>query len=432
MRIARIYFIIPALILGVQQAVMAQDTSSDSIASVFKQDVFLSEVNPLHPFGIFTISTPFYVGAFTKKENKFSVNYSMGNIWHPQSTIYYPQGLTTEQRQEVNALFITKRPQYFEDNNIPTETKTLSTDGVLQNVNLSFLWQPEKIKGTFIFKLNTYVLSGGGFPLQYPASDRFIEWVHDNTGNEDNFSRRQFPFNEAHIAFTDENGKTIRINKGNTFLGTLDNHYYYPVWMHNGTSSFVTLQAGAHLALPLNKYYQKASGGVSGTFFYRKQFTQRFSFDAGLNGLVSANSLITFKESANIIDRHARLTTKVYLGVNFYKPAKDRTFYTGLLTNYQAPLLKGYIFSSSQDRYQDLGVSYLQPGDVWEGQEVTKSFKLSKLTAASMYFFSVKTYFVFGWKGSSGDFSFNIGEDLLTVNNAPDIQYGFSYVRMLD
>lgn len=408
-----------------------QTRATDSVPGVFREDVFFNDVNPLHPFGIFTLSTPFYVGTFNNRGGKFSVNYTMANIWHPQATVYYPQNLTQEQRAEVNELFYTKRPAYFTKNNIDTKDKTFSTDGVLQNINLSYLWQMEK-KGTLLFKLNTYVLSGGSFPLQYPASDDFIEWVHDELGKDDNFGRRLFPFDQAHIEFTDENNKTIRINKGNTFLGTLDVHYFYPVWRVNNPHSYHTFQVGGHLATPLNKYYQKVSGGLSATLFYRKQIWPRFSMDISLNGMVTASNLLTIKESANIIDKEIRNSAKLYIGANFYKPSKDRTFYVGILNNYQDPYLKGYIFSRSQDKYQDLGVSFLKAGDTWEGEEVKKTFDLPKLTPASMYFFSVKTYLIFGRKTGKEDFTFTIGEDVLSVNNAPDIQFGFNYTRALD
>jgi hypothetical protein len=105
-------------------------------------------------------------------------------------------------------------------------------------------------------------------------------------------------------------------------------------------------------------------------------------------------------------------------------------FYFGLMNNYQDPFLNGYIFSHSQDKYDDLGVAFLQPGEVWEGFEVKEQFKHAKLTAASMYFFSVKSYIFMGFKAAKGDFSFNVGEDYFSVNNAPDIQYGLRYTRI--
>ncbi|GLB53467.1 hypothetical protein NBRC110019_25080 [Neptunitalea chrysea] len=405
----------------------SQNSSTDTISGIFKEPLLFTEVNPLHSFGIFTLDAPLYVGTFKEKGGRFSAGYSMGNTWHPQATVYYPKGLTPNQRTEVNNLFYTKRPAYFEEHSIETETKTLSTDGILQNLNLSYLLQLER-KGAFLFTLNTHLLSGGDFPLFYLAGDHFIEQFHDVLGQVDNFGRRLYPSNKAHIEFIDENKNTIRINKGDAFLGTLDTHYWLPIWRKSTPLAFYTLQGGAHLGIPLNSYYPKVSGGVSAALFTRQQIGGKTTLDIALDGLVTHHSLISLKETANIIDRDVRNSFKFYFGFNFYNPKKDKTFFAGMLTNYQDAYLKGSIFSTSQDEYQDLGVSYLRAGDVWEGEEITSSyFPLTKLTPASMYFFSIKTYILLGTRTKNGDFTFTLGEDILSVNNAPDIQYGVSY-----
>ena len=91
--------------------------------------------------------------------------------------------------------------------------------------------------------------------------------------------------------------------------------------------------------------------------------------------------------------------------------------------------LKGYLFSRTQDEYKDLGVSYLQPGEVWNGKTIKEVVRLSKLTAASMYFFSIRSFLFWKFTSSKSDFSFTVSEDYLVVNNAPDIQYGLQYTR---
>lgn len=400
---------------------------NDTIRSVFNDDLMFTEVNPVHPFGIFTLDMPFYMGTFKNKGNKFSMGYTMGNNWHPQSSIYYPQSLTDEQRVEVNSLYMTQRPYYFYLHRIPVESKTYSSDGVLQNLSFTYLWQLGK-KGSFIFKLNTHLLSGGTAAIHHLASDDFIEWFHDQINLHDNFGRYQYIFNRAHIAFEDENNKSIRIDKGEAFLGTFDVHYYRPIWRQVNRASYHSFQMGVHMAIPFNKYYPKVAGGISGTFLYRKKITPRFYTDLGADFSVVHHSLISLKETVHMIDKDFRNSAKSYLSFNFVSK-KNRVFYFGLINNYQDPFLKGYIFSHNQDKYDDLGVYFLQPGNVWEGYEIKEVFRHAKLTAASMYFFSVKSYVFMGFKAAKGDFSFNVGEDYFSVNNAPDIQYGFRYTR---
>ena len=418
-------FFILLLILLFQQQLFAK--GKDTIASVFSDDLLFTEVNPVHPFGIFTLDHPFYIGAYSKKGSKFSVGYSVGNNWHPQSTIVYPKYLYQRQREAVNDLYMTQRPIYFFINQIPVSQKTFSSDGVLQNLSFTYLWQLGR-KGSFIFKLNTHLLSDGASGIHYLASDDFIEWFHDRIGLHDNFGRYQYVFNKAHIAFKDENNRSLRIDKGEVFAGTFDLHYYRPLWRKTNRASYHTFQLGVHAALPLNNYYQKITGGISGAFLYRKFFSPSFYTDLGGDFQITHQSLASFKEPVNMIDIRYRNSAKTFLSVNLISK-NDKVFYFGLMNNYQDPFLSGYIFSRSQDKYNELGVLFLQPGEMWEGFEVKELFKHSKLTAASMYFFSIKSYIFVGFKGRKADFSFNVGEDYFSVNNAPDIQYGIRYTR---
>ncbi|MFT6054410.1 MAG: hypothetical protein ACJAS3_003348 [Roseivirga sp.] len=411
----------------------AQEAKVDSLPSIFKSDMLFTEVNPIHPFGIFILNAPFYIGTFNENSQKLKVSYGMANIWGPQVTMHYPQNITPQQSRDINAhVYMTDREDLFARQNIATERKTFSTDGVLQNMSFAYTWNLRQ-NGTFIFNLNTYLLSGGSSPLHYIASDKFIEGFHTAVGSEDDFGRKLYPFNRANIDYTDENGNNISISKGTAFLGTLDVHYYYPLYRKNNRTSYHTLQLGGHIAIPLNNYYSEVSGGMSVAFLYRKKITKTFSADIGLDGLLTNNTLLSLNSNTtNITDRDLRKNAKLYVGFNFYKPSKDRTFYFGILNNYQDPLLKGMIFNKTQNNYKDLGVSFLGPGDTWQGVTIEKSFKVNKLTPAAMYFFSLKTYLIVGHKTPNGEFNFTMGEDFTAVNNAPDIQYGFSYAFNLN
>lgn len=421
----RLVLLFSGLVLLLPAAALEKGTEP----GLFDDDLLVTEFNPLHTFGIFAFNTPFYIGAFNAKGSKFSAGYSVGNTWHPQSTVYYPLNLTPEQKLEVNSLYITDRPDYFARQGIQTQQKTFSTDGVLQN--LSFTWLVQlALKGSFIFKLNTHLLSGGSSPLHYLASDKFIEKFHTQVGLDDNFGRKLFAFNQAHIQYQDENGKQIGIEKGEAFPGTFEVNYYRPIWQKGKRASYYSIQAGAHLTLPLNKFYPKVAGGLSTTVLFRKKIFPRFYTDLAGDCSVSHYSLISLGNSINLIDRDIRISGKQYLSFNFVSK-RDRVFRFGLVNNYQDAFLKGYIFCDTQDEYKTLGVSYLKAGDIWDGVVVKEPIRLSKLTAASMYFFSVKSYIFLGFKGKKSDFMLTVGEDYLVVNNAPDIQYGFQLTRRL-
>lgn len=393
--------------------------------TIFNDDILFTEVNPLHPFGIFTLDCPLYFGSFNQRGAKLSIGYSFGNIWHPRASIQYPFNYTEKQRQEINGIGAFGRSNYFLKNQIPFEEKTLSTDGVIQNLSFTYLWQLEK-KGSFIFKLNTHLLSTGASFVHYLASDSFIEKTHDFFGVHDNFGRLQYYSDRAHIEFIDEDKREIRIDNGDVFMSTFDVHYYKPIWRIQKNKIYHSLQFGSHLAIPFNDYYTKVGGGISGAFFLKKVFTPKFNFVFGSDFALIDPSLLSFGESVKIIDQTYRKTAKLYFAPIF-PLKKDNAISFGLVGNYQDGLLKGYIFSRSQDKYQDLGITVLRKGDIWEGYEVKEVFHHAKLTPSSMYFFSIKLYVFIEYKLRNSKFAINLGEDMQALNNAPDIQYGFKY-----
>ncbi len=418
-------FFVLFLILMINTLVLLAQEKEFS-RTVFNDDILFTEVNPVHPFGIFTLDRPFYFGSFNKRGAKFSIGYSMGNIWHPEASIQYPKNITEKQKQEINEISAFGRSSYFIQNQISFEEKTLSTDGVIQNLSFTYLWQLEK-KGSLIFKLNTHSLSSGSSAIYFLASDTFIEKVHDLFVH-DNFGRHQFYFDRAHIEFIDEDKRKLRIDDGDVFLGTFDVHYYKPLWRVQKENIYHSFQLGSHLAIPLNKYFTKVAGGVSGAFLVKMNFTPKYGIDLGGDFALIIPSLLSFGESVRIIDKNLRKTAKLYFANNF-SLKNNNSISFGFVGNYQDGLLKGYIYSSNQDKYQDLGITILGKGDIWEGYEVKEVYHHAKLTPASMYFFSVKIYAFIEYKLPKSKFAFSFGEDMKALNNAPDVQYGFRYTR---
>lgn len=405
-------------------SLMAEE--KESTKSVFNDDILFTEVNPLHPFGIFTLDLPLYFGTFTQRGSKFSIAYSFGNTWHPAASIQYPYNITEQQRQEINERSAFGRKNYFLQNQVPFEEKTFSSDGVIQNLSFTWLWQLEK-NGSFIFKLNTNFLSSGTSFVHYLASDNVIEKTHDLFGVHDNFGRHQYYFDRAHIEFIDENNRELRIDDGDAFMSTFDVHYYKPLWRIQKNKTYHSFQFGSHLAIPFNKYYTKVGGGISGAFFLKQIFTSKFNIGFGCDFGLIVPSLFSFGESVNIIDNKFRKSAKLYIAPGFPLKKENNAISFGLVANYQDPLLDGYIFSRSQDMYQDLGITVLRKGDVWEGYEVEEVYHHAKLTPASMYFFSIKLYVFVEYKFGKSKFAINLGEDMQALNNAPDVQYGFRY-----
>lgn len=415
------------LILNIN-LVEAQNVKEDSDLSIFTTSVVLTDINPKHPFGSLMTETPFYIGSFKKDVNSLTVNYTMANLWGPEVRMHYPQNLTPQQIEQIAEInWAPSRATYFQDQLIETQTNTFSTDGVLQSLSFNYVIQ-HKNKGTFIFNLSAFLLSGGGSPLHYLVSDDFIERVHTAIDLEDNFGRKLYPYNRANIYFKDRRGREFNISNGSFYLGTLDTHYYHSIYRKEKEKSVHSLQVGGHLTLPLNSYYQKVSVGLSSSLSYRQMLSNRTWLDLGLEGLLTKNDLITLNDqTAQLTDAPFRKNVKLFLGFNIKNKRKNKLFYFGFLTNYQDFLLEGSSLDNLQIEYETLGVEYLSPADTWNGVVIQNEFNKNKLTPASMYYFSLKTYFIFGWKTVKSDLNFILGNDLKAVNNAPDFQIGIGY-----
>ena len=393
---------------------------------ILQLPMYFSEVNPENPIGIFSLDLPFYFSDYKPVKHQLSVAFSMGNIWHPQAYFYYPQNLTQEQKNDVRGIFMTNRLAYFEQMGIETKMKTFGSDGVLEHLKFSYLtnWNG---RNSLILNFNLHQLVGGQSWINYPVSDRFIEFIHTTFGSEDTFGRKLFPYNLASIEIEDENGNSFHKDKGDVFLSVLDGHYYRQLYHFKSYFWHLDAQVAAHLSVPLNQIHPYLVPGVSVGFRTDLRILRKSSFTLAANAGITDQSLIKVGKGVNAIDWRYRKNAQTFGSLNFL--SKKRNVLTmGILLNYQDPLLKGYYFTRSETGYNEIGIKYLKKGDIWEGEPVSRVFRLAKLSPASLYYFSIRTCFIIGFKKNNGnEFVISAGQDNFAVNNAPDIQYSFQY-----
>ena len=205
-------------------AAPAMSQPENAFDEVLQVPIFYPEINPESPIGIFALDLPFYFPSASPKKHQLSVGYTMANVWHPQARFLYPQNLTSRQQNELKDIYMSWRPEYFEEMEIETKDKLFQSDGVLHHLKFSYLntWTS---KHSLIVNFNVHQLSGGQSPLTFLVSDGFIEAFHSNFAIEDNYGRRLFPFNRASIQFDDETGKSFRKDKGDVFTTVVDAHY---------------------------------------------------------------------------------------------------------------------------------------------------------------------------------------------------------------
>lgn len=399
--------------------------TDDNFSEILDVPLFFTEINPESATGIFSLDLPFYFPGDDISGSKLSFGYSMGNIWGPQAEFLYPQNLTAEQLHQIQEIPMDKRPDYFENEGIVTENKMFHADGVLQHLHITYL---KKFTGRddLIINMNVHMLNGGSSPLNFLVSDRLIEAFHSSFGIEDNFGRKLYPYNRASILYVDENGKTLRKDKGDIFLSIVDLHYYKGLFKVKNERFHFYSQVAAHLSFPLNSLHPYVIPGISSGIKTDFRIGAKSSFSFALDGGVTAQKFLKVGEGVNFIDKKYRIQSKAYIGFNFISKKNNKTI-VGILTNYQDPLMKGYYFTMDQTGYDEIGIRFIQEGDVWEGETISREFPLAKLTPASLYYFSLKTYLIFGFYKNEKQFNVIFGEDLISVNNAPDFQIGFQY-----
>ena len=388
--------------------------------------IYFSGINPDHAIGIFALDLPFYFPADDNPQNQFSLSYTMANTWHPQAWFYYPQNLTAEQQKVNSELYMTWRPTYFETIGAETKVKTFQSDGVLQHFRFAWI-RKWKEKNSFILNMNAHLLSGGGSPLHYLVSDHFIEAFHSSFAVDDNYGRKLYPFNKANIQFIDEDGNKYRKDKGDWFTSVIDMHYYRQLYSRNTANTHILANGGLHLSLPLNSLHRYIIPGLSVGFRLDKLTSEKTSITLGGDLGITNPTFFKTGSSVKTIDQSFRQAYKIYFGANVAVSRKS-VLQFGLLNNIQGALMKGGNNNWGQEGYDQIGIQFLEAGDIWEGEEISQEFWLARITPASLYYFSYKAYFVIGWQRKQHQFNFYIGEDFFYINNAPDFQIGFEYV----
>ncbi|WP_163714320.1 hypothetical protein [Mangrovibacterium lignilyticum] len=415
------------LLLHISWRLAAQDVEKQN--RMLQLPIYFSAINPEHAVGIFALDLPFYFPADDGVRDQFAVSYSMGNTWHPQAWMYYPQNLTKAQQRVNRELYMTWRPTYFESVGVQSKVKTYQSDGVLQHFRFAWI-RKWKERNSFILNMNVHLLSGGSSPLHYFVSDRFIETFHTRFAIDDNYGRKLYPFNRASIQFIDEDGNKYRKEQGEWFTSVLDAHYYRQVINRNTEYAHFQLNIGGHLSVPFNSLHRYLIPGMSAGFRLDKlsspQTSVTLAFDAGL----TMPTFLKTGEGVKAIDQSFRETIKMYFGGNI-KVSKESILQFGLMNNFQGALMKGSNNDRGQVDYDEIGIRFLHEGDTWEGEDISQEFWLAKITPASLYYFSYKAFLVLGWQRKSRQFNFYIGEDFFFINNAPDFQIGFEYVLPL-
>lgn len=214
-----------------------------------------------HPLGIFIsrINHNFKIRAAEK--SSFSVDISSGNVMLPYVKSYQLTNPVDQLLAESVPWHI--REFMFDLDKVPAKTKEFIADGVIRSYRFTFTL-PISVHHELSFSLRSYSLDKGKYPFSILTSDASIEWFHSNiAGGEDPFSRRHYGFDQATIAYKDENNKTITIRNGDFIIPGVELTYFYYPKLNMNEKHKLYLNFGTHIGINTSRYNPVMDFGIS-------------------------------------------------------------------------------------------------------------------------------------------------------------------------
>lgn len=355
-----------------------------------------------HHFGIFSarINQNFKVRPPKKSTILFSVE--SGNNFHPFVEAYLPEDQTT--RQELKKLIWFNRNF---DITQPAAYMNIVVDAVFKGFRVDVNTKINK-KNELGISLRSYAVTQGNSLFTFFTADKTIEWFHSNIyGGEDPFGRKYYGLDQVNVKYTDRNGNVLKLKKGDFFIAGIElNHFYYPE-ISLLKKHAIHLNLGSHLGINTSKFNPSIDIGTSLNAVKKWNVKDKYELRLG----VGANVLR--KNSINI-NKVIDIGNNKFLGSGEamfeYTEFTKQKHYHSVSANFQ--------FQTRFNNIKEADYYFL----VGKWKEIHAGWQngfeqLYKHQSAWTWLY---TYGRKKWK-----LTIYLKEDL-TLNNAPDIQTGFS------
>lgn len=358
-----------------------------------------------HPLGIFLTQAQVN---FSTKANQSAIqfDYSAGNIWLPQVTAFYPTN--TADRLESG-----QYPWHYRDPKGMTSPDTLnfSADGVLRSYKVGYQWIIGKSHSLQI-TANVYSLDGGKFPFSTLTNDKVIEWFHSKiAGGEDPFARKEYEFNEALIEYQDKNGEKIQIKKGDVGLSGFVFNYNYNAFSKSLSKLNAELTTKVVAGINSSRFNSSLDLGLGITGAKNFEIDRKNILRAGLNYEVIKHNLIVPNERVILTDQNYMTQFGLFLGWEHIFQ-NNRAFSVSTLYQHQS--------------------SYRNPEPTnYYALEGAKEVSHWHYTVSHLYQNNDRVSLILAFQNNKITYSFYLNEDIVLINNAPDIQTGFSFRYLL-
>ncbi len=380
----------------------AQKKDSTAIKNGIDKPSLLST----HHFGIFSsrINQNFKIAP--PKQSTVEISLISGNNFHPFVESYFPKN--PEIREILsNTIWHDRHFNFIDQETTPADYVNIVIDAVIKefraNINIPISKQHE-LGITF----RSYLITKGKYPFSLFTGDESIEWFHSNiAGGEDPFGRRYYGLNQVNFEYTDRNGKTLKLNNGNFFIGGIEiNHFYYPSFLASKKRHIHT-NIGSHIGINTSQFNPSIDAGISLNTVKKYILKNNNEFNLGAGVSLLRKNVIDFK---NVVD----LGNNPYLGsfegnIEFTKYTKRKNYHSfGIDYKIQTRYSK----KEEADYFKLLG-KWQEIKAGWHNGVATLYKNLTDWNI--IYTYGHKKYKV----------SLYLKEDL-EVHNAPDFQTGIS------
>lgn len=359
-----------------------------------------------HHFGIFSsrINQNFKINP--PKTITFDLNVASGNNFHPFVEAYLPKD--PEVREALSKVIWHDRNfNFINQNSTPADYMNIIIDAVIKEFRLHTTIPLSKTHELGI-GIRSYLITKGTHPFSFFTGDESIEWFHSNiAGGEDPYGRRYYGLNQVHFKYTDRNGRTLELRDDDFFVGGIElNHFYYPTFL-NIQKRNIYFNFGTHAGLNTSKYNSSIDIGISANAIKRITLENNNEFHFALGSSALRKNLINFKEAIDLGNNP--YLASIESSIEFTKYTRKKNYHAFGI-NYQ--IQSRYNKSKEADYYKLLG-KWKEINGGWQHGFTTLYTALSNWTIH--YTYAKPKYKI----------TLFLKEDLV-VNNAPDIQTGFS------
>jgi hypothetical protein len=244
-----------------------------------------------HPFGIFIsrVNNNFKIRA--EKKASLKLNISSGNVWLPYVKGYVP--LNNEDQAFMSQFMWHDRETHFDPEKMPHETLGFTADGIFRLYSFS-LTVPVTSNQEVMVRFRSFSIDNMHFP--YLTTDNFIEWFHDNvSGDGDLFGRKEYGFDHVYYSYTDKNGRSINLPKGQMIFSGIElSYFYYPKIEFLNKNNFY-LNAGVQAGMNVSEINPSADLGINSTITKRFAFKKRDLFLAFSGGILRQH-IVSFSD----------------------------------------------------------------------------------------------------------------------------------------